>query len=209
MSETNNQDIFDNLLFMVLTTVSCEEYLSHYNIYRPSSIKNWKMFKYAVDKQILKPGIYPKSYGGDTAHYYGVRKEKNGDITVANGYPSNGDLNPMYAKGLNAQEDNSHGLCQVYALMYYFHKEYLLVCSKNNCRNIYYTNILIGLTWLQTFIKSHNWIFNQKDMFSFLETLDYNKINMFKNKKNIYLYDIITYILSEDNNKSLKKWFYE
>lgn len=41
----STQTIFNNLIFTVLTSVSSEDYLRNYNIYRPTPISNWESFK--------------------------------------------------------------------------------------------------------------------------------------------------------------------
>ena len=68
MTDTK-QKIFDDIIFLVLTTVSCEEYLKHYNIYRHTPIKNWDLFKHNLNMQILhlctiKTPIFINNYCG-------------------------------------------------------------------------------------------------------------------------------------------------
>lgn len=194
----SEQTIFDNIMFTVLTTVSCEDYLNHYNVYRPKAISNWEYLKKKIKKQNIKPGIYPKSLGRDSAHFYAVRKEKNGIFTIANGYPSVSGLDKNYAIGLNVQKDHSHGLCQTYALMYYYGKEHLLLPGKQN----YYKNVLIGLQWLYKFTIENDWVFTSKDIGNIVG-FEYNKF--IDVDDTINLSSLISTILK--HSTLLEKWF--
>lgn len=100
-------------------------------------------------------GIYARPFGAGSVHFYGVRKEPSGEFTIANGYPSAAGIKD-YSYGLDAQPDHSHGLCQTFALMYYFGNETLIrTADKNKETNEertkrYRKNIDIGLNWLKT-----------------------------------------------------------
>jgi hypothetical protein len=214
------QNIFDNIMFTILTTICCEDYLHHYGIHRPKPIKNWEKFKKQIDNQTVKPGLYPESFGGEVAHYHGVRKEDDGTLTIANGYPSFSGLNKKYAKGLNVQEDHSHGFCQVYALMYYFRAEHFLKTGRdNNDIDSYYKNIFIGLKWLNMFIATHNWVFSQKDIENLFIDEKYNidiqhkYIQKFLGekfylKKHITLHTLLKIVSKKKNIKFVDKWFF-
>ena len=200
MISNNEQTIFDNIMFTVLTTVSSENYLKHYNIHRPKAISNWESFKKKIKTQNIKPGIYPRSYGNDTAHFHAVRKEKNGSFTIANGYPTVAGLDKNYSIGLNVQKNHSHGLCQVYALMYYHNDDHLLFSGEKN----YYNNIIIGLNWLYKFTIENDWIFTKKDIENIVGH-EYKKFLHFDN--NIYLSSLILIILKNSYSAFLKNWF--
>jgi hypothetical protein len=212
------QCLFDEIMLFVLETVSSQEYLNSLGIYRPASI-NWDKFKSKVNKQTIKPGIYPRSFGIRSVHYYGVRREPDGTLTVANGYPTVASLNKKYAVGLNTQPDHSHGLCQTFALMYYFNKEGELIPGA------YYDNVIIGLKFLLKFIKEDyynrercwklNDIINNMNPTGLCQNHSYedrlaNLKNLkSKNSNQLCLTDLIQKILSPKFEQNLKTWFFE
>ena len=196
-----NQDCFDEIIQLVLETISSYEYLNYNGIHRveePLNKSEFKKFKTQLNKQTLKPGIYPKKIG-NSVHYYGVSerierhsrststssrrssrtlKKKSQDkaeivkvIKVANGYPSAAGLG-KYSIGLDVQRDHSHGLCQTYALMYYLGYEDRLKKGEDN----YFSNIMIGLKFLLEFINENkedrDWEWNNsKDLINSLDML--------------------------------------
>jgi hypothetical protein len=212
--EEFNQYIFDQIVFLVLTTVSSEDYLNHYNIFRPPLKKNWGQFKNKVKKQTITPGIYPKAIFRDTVHYYGVREEIDGTLTVSNGYKSNSGIPKKYGHGLDVQEDGSHGLCQVYALMYYHNEDTLLTSGSN----YYHQNVITGIRWLYKFVYTNDWNFEQHD----IESIINEDVDILQNSKERYecflsflihpnkkisLSTLIEIILSTTNSKYLNNWF--
>lgn len=152
-----DQGVYDQIMLLFLETVSSSSYLNANGIYRPDTV-NWLGFVKSINKQGTaesgyKPGIYPRSVGHGSVHYYGVRREKNGRLKVGNGYKTIGGLSKNYGVGLDAQRDHSHGLCQTFALMFYFGKEKLLKPGK------YFENMKIGLKYLDGFLNvgNRNW----------------------------------------------------
>ncbi len=158
----NPQDKFDTVMLLLTETISSEEFLSYYNIYRPQPLteKPWKALLRKVSNQHSKKhptkvtaGIYPKKFSDNSVHYFGIRLDPNGDFTVGNGYPNAGGFGSKYGRALNAQPRDSHGLCQTFALMYNRKFEHLLKPGK------YQTNVIIALKWLQDyFTQTYPWI---------------------------------------------------
>jgi hypothetical protein len=206
------QCLFDELVLFVLDTISSEEYLNSIGIYRPAKT-NWETFIKKVNKQTIQPGIYPRHYNRYEVHYFAVRQEPDGKLTVGNGYPTIACLNKNYAIGLNAQPNKSHGLCQTFALMYYFNEEDRLIPGD------YFNNVIIGFKFLQDFIKAdYN---NRERCWEINELIEYmqkicsnhtiedriKNIRKFK-KGEICLSDLIKQILNPKYQDNLHKWFY-
>lgn len=207
------QCLFDEIVLFVLETVSSKEYLNELGIYRPATV-NWNAFKKKVTKQTVEPGIYPRSFGSGSVHYYAVR---NGMVKqVGNGYPSIDDLNEDYAIGMDAQEDHSHGLCQTYALMFYFFEEGRLKKGERN----YFKNVLIGFEFLLEFITANrderDRCWSAASMYENMhrvceyeghidERIDH--VNALARKGNICLVDLIKLILNKKHRNNLKVWF--
>jgi hypothetical protein len=204
-----DQNIFDELIQFVLETISSEDYLKDLNIYRAKQI-SWNKFKSQVKKQTIKPGIYPRSFGGDSVHFYGVRQ--NMATIVANGYSSIGGLDKRFAVGLDAQPEHSHGLCQTFALMYYIGEEKRIKKGK------YYENVNIGLNFLLEFIdtdyKNRERCWSVKEILNNIVklsqiTTDQERKKIYKSLKDkdddVCLTTIIRFILS--HQKNLKVWF--
>lgn len=159
--ENDPQMMFDKVMQFFLESVSAEDTLNNMGITR-KRISNWNAFKKHIEtqKKNSKPlddsfaGIYARSFGAGSVHFYGVRKEPSGEFTVANGYPSAAGIRG-YSYGLDAQPDHSHGLCQTFALMYYFGDEALINTANKNKETDeertarYRNNIDIGLEWLK------------------------------------------------------------
>ena len=151
-----DQTIFDELIHFVLQTVSSTDYLRSIGIYRPNPMI-WEHFmqQFIQDRTLLQefnqgqrrtrprriipPGIYPISTGGGGVHYIGVR-ENNGIIEIGNGYINNFGL--PNSIGLDAQPNGSNGLCQTFALMFYFRRE------GDIQRGQYMYNVRVGLNFL-------------------------------------------------------------
>lgn len=203
------QCLFDELVLFLLETVSSQEYLTSIGIYRPAQI-TWETFKKKVATQKVDPGIYPRNYGRGVAHYYAVRREQN-VMKVANGYSSKGGLDSRFAVGLDVQKDRSHGLCQIYALMFYYNSEHLLTSGKDN----YFENVLVGLNYLRDFIhedyyeREREW--TPKDILQHMTILcdDYNKERIKNIRKIKSMTDIINIILDPENRDKLLTWFEE
>ncbi len=205
-----NQYIYNELLQFILETISSEEYLNGIHIHRAKPINNWKNFKKKVEKQSVKPGIYPRSYGRGSVHYYAVRH--NMVLTIANGYSSSGGINKKYTAPLNAQPNHSHGLCQTFALMYYVGEEKRIKQGK------YFDNVNIGLLFLLDFIKSDYknrekcWSSNSllKNIKKLYKTIsDRQRVKMYNLLENQYgdicLSHLIVFVVSRQVN--LREWF--
>lgn len=161
-----NQCAFDELINFVLQTVSSEEYLRNIGIHRPNPMQMYEFDGYLQQdnylmqeflqgrggrrppKQIIIPGIYPIIAGNQgSMHYLGVRSNGGGVIQIGNGYPDPIGQTTNYI-GLDAQPDHSHGMCQTFALMFYFRMEDRLGKGRDN----YLNNITIGLNFLYEMI---------------------------------------------------------
>lgn len=144
-----DQCLFDEIVLFVLETISSEDYLrEQVGINRASPVTDWPTFIKQMTKQQIEPGIYPRMIGDD-AHYYAVRCERTADPNVCikrigNGYKSLGSIDKKYSVGLNAQPDHSHGLCQTFALMYYFFEEKRL----GKGRRHWFNNVIVGFEFL-------------------------------------------------------------
>lgn len=192
------QDLFDEVMLKILETVSSEDYLSAYGIYRSPVLNSaaWDKFKSKINRQKklgiretpIVPGIYPRAFGADSVHYYSVRVV-NGSLVVGNGYPTSAGINKPYRAPLNAQPDRSHGLCQTFALMFYLGHEALLIPGD------YRRNIDIGLGWLKDFSIVQNWLW------------EHDRINVVMRKSVVYLSDLLDYVTDPANKALLDAWF--
>jgi hypothetical protein len=165
----SEQDAFDSIMLLITETISSEDFLESNGIFRsrPLNKTQWKSLISKINKQNNKTtvapkitaGIYPKAFDGGTVHYFSIRPEPlTGKLTVANGYPNAGGFGSKFGRPLNAQPNNSHGLCQTFALMYHTHSENLLKPGK------YQTNVIIGLEWLKNhFTQVHPWVLSYND----------------------------------------------
>jgi hypothetical protein len=145
------QCLYDELMQFCLETVSSGEWLTDCGIYRSEIIQKsrWPNFTKKMNKQEIKPGIYPRSFGGGSIHFYAVRRQ--GDfVKIGNGYSNSGGVISQYADPLQAQADYSNGLCQTFALMYYENQSHLLKKGK------FSENVVIGLKWLVQFVKKED-----------------------------------------------------
>lgn len=195
-----DQNLFDCLMLLTLETVSSENYLKNYKIYREKPIKQneWKKFTKRIVEQdrSLQPGIYPESFDKGSVHYHAIKKVGREKV-IGNGYPQYSedykDFGNYYV-GLNAQEDHSHGLCQTYALMFYFNHENLLQPGQ------YRKNVDIGLEWLQNFVKKHDWAWSREEL--------YNRCDIIINDSDTITLSRIISILRDSKNKFfLDTWF--
>lgn len=152
--------VYNEIVHFVLQTVSSEDYLKDIGFYRPKAMGKveWKKFAKRVNNQTVKPGIYPRKVGRGSVHYYGV-KEEFGKMVVANGYPTKspktgknmtGGVKVDYWHGMNAQAYGSHGLCQVFALMFMEDEDDGLRKGKQ----YYFENVKRGFRFLRDFIES-------------------------------------------------------
>jgi len=139
--------------------------IDHYN-------SNWKTlqarFKNNQKRSKIAPGIYVQSFVGHSKHYYAVRKEKDGSITIGNGYSATGGFG-KYGKGLDAQENHSHGLCQTYALMYYLTDDDLLTEGE------YEENALTAIKYLEDFTKKYDFNWSTAGVAKDLKILCFNE----------------------------------
>jgi hypothetical protein len=230
--DTHKQCFFDVIMYLITSTIGNKNYLSFYDI-KNGSLGNKDNVSKQLKNNKFKPGLYSYSYGANSVHYFGAREEKNGMVTIGNGYPTSSSIDNTYSIGLNVQKDHSHGLCQVYALMYYNNKEQILQQpSKNDSddakNSIYFLNVITALTWLRTYTLSHgwNWEFNSQKFHDeissliklfdnddcttytndmFLKTLK-SQLHMEKDKV-VHLAYIIDIALLHNNRKKLKIWF--
>ena len=209
------QNLFNEILQFVLEVISSEDYLNNNNIYRskPINPSNWENFKSKFLKGKLKAGIYPRKFAGNEVHYFAVRNEKNNEQTIANGYKNRAGIKKN-SFGLDVQPNNSHGLCQTFALMYYFGDENKLKKGEQG----YFENVLIGLNYLNNFInknKKRELCWEKKDILFYIQNL-YENINdkdrceylkYISSKKLICLTDLINFLKHKKNNIFLKNWF--
>lgn len=213
-----NQCLFDEIVLIVLETISSETYLNELGIYRPKPVRNWESFKKKVKKQTIEPGIYARAIG-DSAHYYGVRFDpKTNTTVVGNGYETIGGLDKKYAIGLDVQENNSHGLCQTFALMFYNFDENKLKPGKEH----YFQNAITGFQYLLEFIENdlsareRCWsiksLLSPEGMTIMCQNHTKERENNFKSipKKygnQICLTTLLSIILHPKYADNLKKWF--
>lgn len=197
-----DQNLFDCLMLLTLETISSEDYLSYYKIYREKPIKekDWKNFAQRVANQdrTLQPGIYPEAFNMGAVHYHAIKKVGREKI-IGNGYPQESEDYKNFGNyyvGLNAQEDHSHGFCQIYALMFYHGDENLLYPGE------YRKNIDIGLEWAQKFAKKHEWSWTKKDLYDHCDII----IN---DSDTITLTRIINILRDPNNRFFLNAWFQE
>jgi hypothetical protein len=226
MRPLTTQEKFDSVMLLVTETVSSTDYLNHLDIYRPDPLgkTKWDTLTKNVQNQTkksVKTGIYPRSYDASSVHYYAIRQEPSGVFTAANGYPNAGGFGSTYGVGLNAQPNHSHGLCQTFALMYYFREEYYLVPGS------YMENVIIGLQWLKKFTVENPWVFEYNKMvdtvhinekqksqqtpenMTFKDLLgDKYKPQLFveKGKKYIALHVLVDWLLEPMNRPLLETW---
>ena len=228
----SKQDAFDSVMLLLTETISSEDYLKSSGIFRslPLSKKQWKSLVSKINKQNNKTkaapkitaGIYPKAFDGGTVHYFSIRQEPlTGKLTVANGYPNAGGFGSKFGRPLNAQPNNSHGLCQTFALMYHTHSEHLLKPGK------YQTNVIIGLDWLKNnFTQAHSWVLSYNDKIvsvvqdnaarnsptlTNLKTLlgsqwPQSKLYIEKGKKYVPLHELVGWVLDPSRSSLLQAW---
>ena len=161
------QDIYDSLMLLVTGTIGSEDFCNTYNVYRSQVMypNNWNKFTQNINaKTNLPKGIYPlwidTNLGIDEVHYWGVfwHNEK-GCFVTGNGYPTPGEgLDGRLAYGLDLQENNSHGLCMIYALMF---SElgpegiYKMGLRKGE----YIKNVSKGLNWVRKWIHTNRTLY--------------------------------------------------
>lgn len=231
------QDYFDRLIQFFLESVSADDTLESLGITK-KTVDNWDAFKNKIEHQgiysktVGKRKLYniplPNSFAGiyvkpvrdrmGSVHYYGVRKEADGTFTIGNGYPTTTGIT-KYAVGLNVQKDHSHGLCQTYALMYYFAQESKLKRGEE----FYRENVDIGLNWLQnSFLKLKRKFANSKVTMPVGNTTFYVKGNEEIEEiadaickltrrcdiDDFTLYDLINIITNKGNKRYVDAWFY-
>ena len=230
--DTHKQCFFDVIMYLITSTIGNKKYLSFYDI-KNGSLGNKDNVSKQLKNNKFKPGLYSYSYGPNSVHYFGAREEKNGMVTIGNGYPTSSSIDNKYSIGLNVQKDHSHGLCQVYALMYYNNNEQILQQPSTNDsddekNSVYFLNIITALTWLRnyTLYNGWNWKFNSQKFYdeissiiklfdnddcttytndTFLKTLKL-QLHMEKDKV-VHLAYIIDIALLPNNRKKLKIWF--
>lgn len=160
---------------------------------KPLDENGWKKFVDDVNQQKYIPcGIYIrimgtwKDKGPAWLHYYAVQR-RDGVLTVANGYPTTSDIDEQYAVSLDVQPDQSHGLGYIYALMYCFGDEQLLLPGQH------WNNVKVALDWLKKFAQNHpcHWT---DHWFNTLITKD-----------PVYLDEVIDFI--SDDQLLLSAWF--
>ena len=240
--EASTQCYFDTVMLLMTAAVSSESYISDIlGIYYQTNNNRdeWIDFASDVNSQTVKPGIYTEDYTwpgeavGSSVHYYGVREEKNGDLTVANGYPSSGEyLDEKYAVGLNVQADHSHGLCQTFALMYYNHDEKKLKPAHKDADRYeqqiaYIKNLMIALKYLQGYTKKHPMVWDpeDKDFYDMITDMIaknslcnaiinakgflafLKKEIKYKKNEDLYLHELFKIILNKKYRKNLIEWF--
>lgn len=215
-----DQEIYNEIVQFVLEVISSEEYLKSVGIFRPKpySKDRWnklsRNFRLKDGTKHIRPGIYPRKGSGNEVHYFAIREEKDGTKTIANGYINAGGVGKknVNAFGLDVQPNNSHGLCQTYALMYYNRDEKLLKSGEKN----YFGNVITGLKYLIYFI---NIDYDKRELCWTLKgildniTKLYDKSNKdrtfflkkISTSKNICLTDMIKFILNNQTN--LESWF--
>ena len=164
-----SQDIYDSLMLLVTGTIGSEDFCKIYNVYRSLVMfpNNWTKFTQNINtKTNVRKGIYPlwidTNSGIDEVHYWGVfwHNEKRCFVT-GNGYPTPGEgLDCRLAYGLDLQENNSHGLCMIYALM--FSELGPDGIYKTGLRKgEYFKNVSEGLNWIR------KWIYNNKLLYPY------------------------------------------
>ena len=191
------QCVYDELMQFVLEVISSYSYLNSIGILRSEPLKVANLGKKFKDN-MLDPGIYPIKLVDGSVHYYAVRNEEDGYQTIANGYKTT-LIKHKNSKGLNVQPNNSHGLCQTFALMYYMHKDHLLKKGKVN----YLDNITIGLKYLTQFIKED--YYNRERLWSINEILNSDGllIKHCENHTDTYRREILRKIKGKQKNISL------
>jgi len=217
------QDKFDSIMQHVLETVSGNDYLKYYGIYRSDPVKTpakWHDFMVEINKQTetLKPGLYPRTIKGQEVHYYALRKESNGIFTLANGYSDAGGAGSTYGRPLRAQPNHSHGLCQTFALMYYEKQSDRLIPGA------YQQNVLIGLEWLEQYTANYDWVFpyedekivyviqlnekgqnvRKKETTSLKKILNWPASMIYK--KELRLHDLLVWLLAPQHRPLLNAW---
>jgi hypothetical protein len=203
-----NQEMFDTLMLLITETVSSQDYLTEdCKIYLKGlkTKSEWERFVRNVQQQDnLTEGIYYRKFSGDSVHYYALKKKDN-KLMLGNGYPNAGGVGSTYGKGLDAQKDRSHGLCQTYALMYYYDNELSLIAGN------YEENVKIGLRWLENFTTRFNLEFNPNMNINLHGTDTFVKLkNIYPvntRTKVIYLNELVSFALKDCNEKFLDVWF--
>jgi hypothetical protein len=130
---------------------------------------------------------------------------------VGNGYPNAGDFGSQYGVALDAQPDNSHGLCQTFALMYYYGEESLLSPGK------YQTNIRDGLKWLARFTTANDWQWSSNEEVTTSRAgreaakLQLREILAGTNIRgnDVYLSDLVAWLRNPRQARYLAAWAYD
>ena len=217
--------------------ISSTKYLTQNGIHRPNSTFSggaWKKLTQTVKsynaaikngkepKTEVEPGIYVRGTT-ECAHYYGIRKEKDGTLLAGNGYPKAGGFGSPHV-GLDAQKDRSHGLCQTFALIFYLGKESILKRGEKH----YFNNVVKALKFMEKQTNSgkliSDWYWDSfEELYESMDKIACDcdeeekkkllrKIIFDQRKKEgydevIYLSTLFSILISPKNRSYLKTWF--
>jgi len=206
-------------------TITSEDYLYHYGIHRNKEIpiNEFKVkMKAKLESQIRKtkttkrfilptPGIYPAKFEKDSVHFYAIRNDK-GLLVMGNGYPKTLGFKSDVAVGLDAQENETHGFCMIFALMFYHRDENQLSKIEDKPKR-YRKNIDIGLKWADDFTKEHPWEWGSNELNKMLKLNKENNSNastlrfFFPRKGTITINDVVKKLKDPKYKKYLDEWF--
>lgn len=231
MDDDTKQEHFDSIISLALDAISSREYLEGLKIYVSDVLYDETLTAFVSDfnKGNIRPGLYPiannvnlKDFSEwerkeileslpNTVHWFVVVK-RNDKLMALNGYPSSspGDhvLVKSRSRGLNAQAEGSHGVCQSISLMSYLGEENIL-SKKRNKEARYEENLHIILGWLKKFTKKNDIYWSVKDIPLKKDTLVFFRAKQKNKSDKIFLSDLFNFIADESNKDLLLKWFRE
>lgn len=223
-----SQSTYDELITLLLETIASQSYLETYNIpiHEPLFDETLVNFIKKYKSGDAKPGMYPiANYTIDdvenelgkkltnkerkeflekiheSIHFYSISTKQPTKGMPVNGYADTDLLGQHIdnAIGLGVQEDNTHGLCQTFALINYVDPRVF----ESMTVGAFINNAYIGLLWLKEFTGTHDFQFKLTNM----ETTTFNELKLVIKRKHILLSEIAAIVSNVHNIDLFRNWF--